>query len=192
MNCESVLRLIYESNDRALTPDERRLMDVHLPGCERCRSELALLNALIETVETTPEEQPSEAFALNVMERLPLPVRSHGFMPGLVVQRIALAIGMAAATLFWLYFAPIAEFAGRFMPVQEVLKPLSTAIRDLQAYIQSTAGAAVSRLPEPVSSSVDWGSLLVVAATLVVGYILVRTAEAFEVGGSNLQTGKRS
>ncbi len=192
MNCESVLKLIYESTDRALTSDERRSMDIHLPGCERCRSELALLNALIETVETTPDEQPSEAFALNVMDRLPAPVRSHRFMPGLVFQRIALACGMAAATVFWLYLAPIAEFAGRFIPVQDILEPFSTANRDLQAYLQSTAGAALSRLPEPVSSSVDWGSLLAVVATLMVGYILVRTAEAFEVGGSNLQAGKRS
>ncbi len=192
MNCDAVLRLIYETADRALTPDERRSMDVHLPGCERCRSELAVLNALIETVETTPEERPSEAFVLNVMDRLPATVRSHGFMPGLVFRRIALACGMAAATLFWLYLAPIGEFAGRFLPVQDILDPVSTAIRDLKSGLQSMAGSMVSRLPDPVSASVDWGSLLAIAATLVVGYVLVRTAEAFEVGGSKLQEGKRS
>ncbi len=191
MNCESVQRLMYEAVDRTLSSDERRLVDAHLPGCVHCKSELAVLNALIETVETTPPVQPSDAFLSDVMDSLPAPERSTWFVPSLVFPRVVFAVMLAAAALVWLYRATLAEYVGSLVPVQDAVGPLATAIRDLQAFMQSHAGAVVSRLPEPVSTSVDWGSLLLVVTTLVVGYVLVRTAETLEVGDSNFQVGKR-
>ena len=192
MNCNAIQRLMYEAVDRVLTPDERSAMDLHLPGCERCRTEQAVLESLIETVETAPEEQPSDDFTRIVMDRLPAPGRSSWSLPSLVFPRLVFALTLAAAALVWLYRAPAMAYLGQYVSFQEVREPLSIAIRDLQAYLQSTAGAAASLLPEPVSSSIDWGSLLVVVATLVVGYALVRAAEAFEIEDTRLQAGKRS
>ena len=191
MNCASVQRLIYEAVDRALAPDERRLVDAHLTGCERCRSEVAVLDALIETVETTPPADPSDAFLPNVMARLPASRRSAWLVPSVVFPRVAFAATLVAAALVWLYREMIAEVVENFAPVQAVTGPVATVIRDIQAYIQSQAGAVAGSLPEPVSTSVDWGSLLLVVTTLVVGYLLVRTAEALGVGNSNMQVGKR-
>ena len=192
MNCVSIQRLIYEAVDRALTPDEHRKVDTHLPGCERCRSEKAVLDALIETVETAPAVEPSEAFLDHVMDRLPAPGRSSWFVPSLVFPRLVFALTLLAAAPIWLYRATIAEFVERLVPVQDTLGPVATVIHDLLAYVQSQTGAVVSRLPEPVSTSVDWGSLLLVITTLAVGYVLVRAAENLEVLNARIPVGRRS
>ncbi len=192
MNCEAVQRLMYEAVDRTLAPDERRLVDTHLTGCARCRAEMAVLDALIETVETTPALEPSDAFRANVMARLPAPEPSPRFAPSVVFPRVAFAATLVAAALIWLYRATFAEIVGSLLPVQAVIEPVATVIRDLQAYVHSQAGTVVSTLPEPVSASVDWGSLLLVVTTLVVGYVLVRTAETLGVGNANVRVGRRS
>lgn len=191
MNCEAVQRLMYEAVDRTLAPDERRLVDTHLTGCARCRAEMAVLDALIETVETTPALEPSDAFRANVMARLPAPEPSPRFAPSVVFPRVAFAATLVAAALIWLYRATFAEIVGSLLPVQAVIEPVATVIRDLQAYVHSQAGTVVSTLPEPVSASVDWGSLLLVVTTLVVGYVLVRTAETLGVGNANVQVDRR-
>ena len=195
MNCESTQRMVYEAVDRALTPDERRLLDAHLAGCERCRSEAAVLDALIKTVETTPAAKPSEAFLSTVMAQLPVPSRSSSrsswFATSLVFPRLVFAFTLAAAALVWLYRASLTEIVGNFLPVQTVSGPVTTVIRDIQAYMQAQAGAALTHLPVPVSTSVEWGSLLLVATTLAVGYLLIRAAENLDVGRSSLRIGRR-
>ena len=191
MNCESVQRMMYEAVDRTLAPYERRLLDAHLTGCERCRSERAVLDALIETVETTPPAEPSDAFLANVMARLPAPRRSSWFVPSVAFTRVIFAATLAAAALGWLYRGMVAEFMEKLLPVQAVTGPAATVVRDLQAYIQAQIGAVAESLPEPVSASVDWGSLLLVVTTLIVGYVMVRTAETLGVGNANMQVGRR-
>ena len=192
MRCESIQRLMYEAVDRALTSEERGRVDAHLSGCERCRSESAVLDALIETVEATPPEQPTDAFLSTVMERLPTAERSPWYAPSLVLPRLVFAVTLAAAVPVWVYRAAVAEFMGGLVPVQEALGPAAVTIRELRDYLQTQAVAAVSRLPEPVSGTIDWGSLLAVATTLVVGYVLVRTAESITVGPARVRLGKRT
>ena len=191
MNCESVQRMVYEAVDRALSPEERRLLDAHLAGCERCRSEATVLDALIETVETTPAVKPSAAFLSNVMEQLPAPSRSSWFAPALVFPRLVFAFTLAAAALVWLYREALSGFVGNLPPVQTVSGPVTNSIRDFQAYLQAQAGAVLAQLPDPVSASVDWGSLLLVATTLAVGYLLIRAAENLDVGRSSIPIGRR-
>jgi anti-sigma factor RsiW len=191
MNCESTQRLMYEAVDRTLAPDERNLVDTHLNGCERCRAEMAVLDALIETVETTPPAEPSDAFLANVMASLHAPEPSPGFAPSVVFPRVAFAATLVAAALIWLYREVFAEIVENFLPVQAVIGPVATVIGDLQAYVQTQVASAASSLPEPVSTSVDWGSLLLVVTTLVVGYVLVRAAETMGVGNPHIQVGKR-
>ncbi|MXY98428.1 MAG: hypothetical protein F4Z29_11940 [Gemmatimonadetes bacterium] len=191
MNCESALSMVYEAVDRALSPEERRLLDAHLVGCERCRSEVAVLDALIETVESTPRSHPTEAFLSNVMERLPAPSRSSWFAPALVFPRLVFAFTLAAAALVWLYRDALSAFVGNLPPVQTVSGPVTTAIRDFQAYLQAQAGAVLVILPDPVATSVEWGSLLLVATTLAVGYLLIRAAENLNVGRSSFRIGGR-
>lgn len=191
MNCESAQRMVYEAVDRALSPEERRLLDAHLTGCERCRSEAAVLDALIETVETTPRARPSETFLSSVMAQLPAPSRSSWFAPALVFPRLVFAFTLAAAGLVWLYRGALSEFVGNLPPVQTVSGPVTTLIRDFQAYLQALAGAVLAHLPDPASASVDWGSLLLVATTLAVGYLLIRASENLDVGRSSFRIGRR-
>ena len=208
MNCESIQRLMYEAVDRTLAPDERRRVDTHLTGCARCRAETAVLDALIETVETTPPAEPSDAFLANVMARLPAPEPSPRFAPepsprfapepsprfapSVVLPRLAFAATLVAAALIWLYRGTVAGFVERLIPVRDMVEPAAAVIRDLQAYVQAQVVAVADSLPEPVSASVDWGSLLLVVTTLAVGYVLVRTAETLGVGNPGVQAGKRS
>ena len=191
MNCESIQRLMYEAVDRTLAPDERRLVDSHLTGCERCRAEMAVLDALIETVETTPPAEPSDAFLANVMARLPAPEPSPRFAPSVVFPRVAFAATLAAAALIWLYRGTVTGFVGSLFPVQDMFEPVGTVIRNLQTYVQTQVGALADSLPEPVAASVDWGSLLLVVTTLAVGCVLARTAETLGVGNPDIQVGKR-
>ena len=191
MNCESAQRMVYEAVDRALSPEERRLLDAHLAGCERCRAEAAVLDALIETVESAPAAKPTEAFLSNVMAQLPTPSRSSWFAPTLVFPRLVFAFTLAAAALVWLYREALSEFVGNLPPVQTVSGPVTTAIRDIQAYLQAQAGAVLTHLPVPVSTSVEWGSLLLVATTLAVGYLLIRAAENLHVGRSSFRIDRR-
>ncbi len=195
MKCESAQRMVYEAVDRTLSPEERRLLDAHLAGCERCSSEAAVLDALIKTVETTPTAKPSETFLSNVMAQLPAPSRSSSrsswFAPTLVLPRLVFAFTLAVAVLVWLYRASLAEIVGGFLPVQTVSGPVTTAIHDIQAYMKAQVGATLGHLPVPVSTSVDWGSLLLVATTLAVGYLLIRAAENMNVGRSSLRIGRR-
>lgn len=187
--------MAYEAVDRTLSPEERHQLDAHLAGCERCSAEVAVLDAMIDTVETTPAAKPSDAFLANVMAQLPASSRSSSrsswFAPSLVLPRLVFAFTLAVAALVWLYRASLAEIVGTFLPVQTVAGPVSTAIQDIQAYLQALAGAALALLPVPASTSVDWGSLLLVATTLVVGYLLIRAAENMNVGRSSLRIGRR-
>ncbi len=199
MNCESTQRLIHEAVDRALSSEERRLADAHLAVCERCRSAAAVLDAMIETVETTPAERPSEAFLSNVMERLPAPARSSLSeprsslsLPSLFFPRTVFAATLAVAALVWLYRAMLVEFVEGVLPVQTVFGQVTAVVRDIQAYVHVQAGAVLSRFPEPVATSVEWGSMLLVVTTLGVGYLLVRAAEKMEVGNSSLEIGRRT
>ena len=191
MNCESTQRMIYEAVDRALTSDERRLVDAHLSACERCRSEVAVLDAMIETVETTPLSNPSEVFLSNVMGSLPAPRQSLS-VPSLFIPRMVFAATLATAALVWLYRAMFVDIVENLLPVQTVVGPVTTVFRDIQAYLQSQAGAVLARLPEQVSNSVEWGSMLLVVTTLAVGYVLVRTAEKLDVGSSRFEIGRRT
>ncbi len=153
---------------------------------------MAVLDALIDTVETTPPAAPSDAFLANVMAGLPVPRQSSWFVPSVVFPRVVFAATLAVAALLWLYRGMFAGFLENLLPVQAVTGPVATAIGDFQAYVQTQVGAVAGSLPEPVSASVEWGSLLLVVTTLVVGFILVRTAEALGVGNPNMQVGKRS
>ena len=191
MNCQSIQRLMYEAVDRALAPDERRMVDTHLTGCERCRAEMAMLDALIETVETTAPAEPSSAFLDNVMARLPAPAPSSRFAPSVVFPRMAFAATLVAAVLIWLYRSTVTGFVDSLFPAQDIFGPVAAGVRNLQAYVQIQAGAVADSLPEPISTSVDWGSLLLVVTTLAVGYILVRTAETLGVGSPDIQAGRR-
>ena len=183
--------MVYEAVDRALSPEERRLLDSHLAGCERCRSEAVVLDALIETVETAPAAKPTEAFLSNVMAQLPAPSRSSWFAPALVFPRLVFAFTLAAAALVWLYRASLFEIVGSLPPVQTVTGPVTTLIQDFQAYLQAQASAVLTQFPVPVSTSVEWGSLLLVATTLAVGYLLIRAAENLHVGRSSFRIDRR-
>ncbi len=177
MHCESVRRLMYEAVDRTLASDERDLVDAHLTECAGCRSELAVRDALIDAVETAPPAAPSDAFLTDVLARLPAPRRSWRAVLSLVFPRVVFAGTLMVAVLVWLYRAALAGIVEDALPVQAVVGPVGTFVRDLQTYAQTRVGALANFVPEPVSASVDWSSLLLVSTTLLVGYVLIRTAE---------------
>ena len=74
MQCRDIHLLLHEALDRILTGEEQIHLDDHLATCELCRADAVLLHAVIQAVEETPTQQPSEDFTLKVMDRLPAPV----------------------------------------------------------------------------------------------------------------------
>ena len=59
MNCEEVRRSVQDYVTRELNPEGRRLFDAHLVECAECQRELALMTALVSTLDHQPVLEPS-------------------------------------------------------------------------------------------------------------------------------------
>jgi anti-sigma factor RsiW len=71
MNCERAEELLSRYAEGELTANERRTVDEHLAGCERCRMSLELFSSLEASLVARKAERPvARAAARNVVKRL--------------------------------------------------------------------------------------------------------------------------
>jgi anti-sigma factor RsiW len=112
MNCDDIRRSIQDYVTRELEPENRRLFDAHLVECAECQRELALMTALVSTLDHQPVLEPSTGFSQKVLASLPRQ-RSLALSPW---WSLALAPLLAGAV--WLARVPleggIAGLLGRF------------------------------------------------------------------------------
>ena len=101
MNCEEVRRSLQDYVTRELRPEDRRLFDAHLVECAECQRELALMTALVSTLDHQPVLEPSTRFAEKVLASLPRQ-RSFVLSPWWSVALAPILVG-----LFWLFRLPI-------------------------------------------------------------------------------------
>jgi anti-sigma factor RsiW len=78
MNCDEVRRSVQDYVTRELSPENRRLFDAHLVGCAECQRELALMTAVVSTLDHQPVLEPPPGFGERVLASLP---RRRGYVP---------------------------------------------------------------------------------------------------------------
>ncbi len=71
MSCDKVRGLFQDYVTRELGPGKRRLVDEHLLECEGCRKELALMSAIVSSLDSQSVLEPSAEFSHRVMSALP-------------------------------------------------------------------------------------------------------------------------
>ena len=101
MNCEEVRRSLQDYVTRELSPESRRLFDGHLVECAECQRELALMTALVSTLDHQPVLEPSPGFGQKVLASLPRQ-RSFALSPWW-----ATALAPVLAGLVWLFRIPL-------------------------------------------------------------------------------------
>ena len=101
MNCDEARRSLQDYVTRELSPENRRLFDAHLVECEECQRELALMTALVSTLDHQPVLEPSPGFGEKVLASLPRQ-RSLVLSPWW-----SLALAPLLAGVVWLARVPI-------------------------------------------------------------------------------------
>ena len=148
MNCEEIRRSVQDYVTRELGPENRRLFDAHLVECPECQRELALMTAVVSTLEHQAVLEPSSDFSRRVLAALPRQRRALLLSPW---WSLALAPLLAGAV--WLYRVPlergVAGLLGRFIPNNVALPALTMQSAGIAAAavvglgLLVTAGGAV-------------------------------------------------
>ena len=102
MNCDEVRRSLQDYVTRELAPESRRLFDAHLVECSECQRELALMTAVVSTLEHQTVLEPSSDFSRRVLAALPRQRRALLLSPW---WSLALAPLLAGAV--WLFRTPL-------------------------------------------------------------------------------------
>jgi len=103
MNCEEVRRSIQDYVTRELKPEDRRRFDAHLVECAECQRELALMTAVVSTLDHQMVLEPGPDFSEKVLSTLP---RQRVL---LLSPWWALALAPLLAGVVWLARVPIAR-----------------------------------------------------------------------------------
>lgn len=103
MNCDEVRRSVQDYVTRELSPEDRRLFDAHLVECAACQRELALMTAVVSTLDHQPVLEPPPGFSEKVLASLP---RQRGFVPS---SWWSLALAPLLAGVAWLARGPVAR-----------------------------------------------------------------------------------
>jgi anti-sigma factor RsiW len=101
MNCDEVRRSVQDYVTRELSSENRRLFDAHLVECAHCQRELAVMTAVVSTLDHQPVEEPSAAFSEKVLAALP---RQRGFVPS---PLWALVLAPVLGGVAWLFRVPL-------------------------------------------------------------------------------------
>lgn len=71
VNCDDIRSRLQEYVTRELASERRAEVDAHLVECPDCQRELALLAALVSTLDSQPVLDPPTDFTARVIRRLP-------------------------------------------------------------------------------------------------------------------------
>lgn len=143
MSCDEYQGLLQDDVTRNLEPDRRKAVDAHLLECADCQRELAVLTALISSLDHQPVIEPPGDFSAQVLASLP---RQRAFYPS---PWWALAIIPILAFAAWLFRGPL--LAGSF----ELARRLNIG------------PGTLGQLRLPVPSSVTAGQLAMVPLVVV-------------------------
>jgi anti-sigma factor RsiW len=101
MNCDEVKRSLQDYVTRELDPESRRLFDAHLVECGECQRELALMTAVVSTLDHQPVLEPLPGFGRKVLASLP---RQRSFV---LSPWWSLVLAPILGGLAWLFRVPL-------------------------------------------------------------------------------------
>ena len=102
MNCDEVKRSLQDYVTRELAPEDRRLFDAHLVECGECQRELALMTAVVSTLDHQAVLEPSAGFSHGVLTSLPRQRQALLLSPWWAVVLAPILGGLA-----WLFRNPL-------------------------------------------------------------------------------------
>ena len=104
MNCVEVRQSVQDYVTRELAPEDRRLFDAHLVECAECQRELALVTALVSSLDHQPVLEPAPGFGDKVLRSLPRQRRGLLLSPWW-----SLALAPLLSGLVWLFRVPLKD-----------------------------------------------------------------------------------
>ena len=146
-SCGELRSRLQDYVTRELDPGSRRLFDAHLVECSECQRELALMTALVSTLDHQPVLEPRPGFGQKVLASLP---RQRSFV---LSPWWSLALAPLLAGAVWLFRVQlergVAGLLGRFVPNNVALPALTLQSAGIAAAavvglgLLVTAGGAV-------------------------------------------------
>ncbi|MBI4552358.1 MAG: zf-HC2 domain-containing protein [Candidatus Latescibacteria bacterium] len=94
---------MHEALSGTLVDEQRAVLDRHLTHCRACQTDYTVLRAVVQAVADAPPLQPSPAFTIKVLDRLPAPVLVFGRVPVRVLWAIVGVLGSLTGTVAWVY-----------------------------------------------------------------------------------------
>jgi anti-sigma factor RsiW len=111
MDCEQIEELLSRFVEGDLSREEEALVNEHLPGCEKCRGELALYRELEESLLSMKGDLPSPAAVSGrVIRRLGLERKRPRLALVFNVPVISFLSTAACMLLIYIHSAPITRF----------------------------------------------------------------------------------
>jgi anti-sigma factor RsiW len=150
MNCDEVRRSVQDYVTRELSPEDRRLFDAHLVECAECQRELALMTAVVSTLDHQPVLEPSADFSARVLGSLP---RQRGFVPS---PWWALALAPLLAGACWLFRASLERGVASFLGRSAVSSITVPAVSIQQAGIAAAAVVGLGLLVAAGAAAFSW------------------------------------
>jgi anti-sigma factor RsiW len=142
MNCDEVRRSIQDYVTRELSSENRRLFDAHLVECAECQRELALMAAVVSTLDHQPVLEPPADFSARVLGNLP---RQREFAPS---PWVALFAAPLLGGLAFLLRRPVVRFVsgwlGQVGPSHVTIPSFTLQQAGLVAAAVVLAGVAVA------------------------------------------------
>jgi anti-sigma factor RsiW len=138
MNCDEARRFLQDYVTRELDPERRRLFDAHLVECGECQRELALMTAVVSTLDHQPVLEPTPGFSRKVLASLPRQQRGFLLSPW---WSVALAPMLAGAV--WLFRVPLER---ELVAAMEKLGPEHVVLPALSMRNAGVAAAAIAGL----------------------------------------------
>jgi len=145
MSCDEFRGLLQDYVTRQLAPEKRREVDSHLLVCDGCQRELAILTAVVSSLDHQPVLEPPAEFASRVLGNLP---RQRSFYPS---PWWAIALGPILAGAAWLLRSPLTGALlrlGRLLGLQpdslsQLRLPETVSIQQLVAVPLVVVGATM-------------------------------------------------
>jgi len=142
MSCDEFRGFLQDYVTRELEPEKRRQVDAHLLECVECQRDLAVLTAVVSSLDHQPVEEPSVEFTSAVLARLP---RRRVFAPS---PWWSLVLAPILGGLAWLFHAPIgrgiAGLLGRYTPSSIALPTLTMQNAGIAAAVVVGLGLLVA------------------------------------------------
>lgn len=154
MMCSEVQALLQAYVMREIEPEQRRFVDSHVVDCSDCQRELAMLSAVVSSLDHQLVMEPSAGFSARVLGSLP---KQREFAPN---PWWSLALAPLLAGLVWLFRAPLEHGVAALLGRPVVSSITIPAVSMQQAGIAAAAVVGLGLLVAAGAAAFCWQTYL--------------------------------